>query len=131
MSSYNILYVHQSEGVKFDAEALNKDLDKNYWDVSELWNDYSDIVDHPKWEGWIRLNDGQVEIAQTVEHYFGGYGDECVVYGCFGMTDAKRIASHLTAGKLVFRLEYEGGGGKIFIITPGKAETVEPSEVKY
>lgn len=134
MSTYRRLYVHQSDGVVFgDLLALNREIETQYG-LSEVFEDRVDTTD-PRWVGFIRQDaNGGVEIATIDEEsWYGGYNgvseDEdddapgCMVWGCWSDTDAKRIANHMIAGKLVFRIETEGRQDKFNVLTSGRAES--------
>lgn len=71
------------------------------------------------------FEDGKLLIPNMYEYEMDGYGTGCEVWGCYGEVDAKILARHVTAGKIVLMLDIEGNPNEYFIITPGKCVHTE------
>jgi len=126
-----ILFVHQSEDVVFDdLSALNAELAKKT-PVGELVDFYNNPTPIG-FSGWLsQAANGTVLVSVGEEHEFQGYEESTEVWACFDADVAKRIAKHMTAGKLVFRLEIEGNEDKYYVLTPQKMEQKASPKVSF
>lgn len=116
MSSDNYLTIHQEEGVVFDEVALHAALMKSPY-VGELMDSYPSA---PADAVFLKLDPKDGVLLYDRED--GNYVKSTLVWGCWGDSDNKVVAKHLTAGKLVFKFEEEGHGDSYYVITPGKVE---------
>jgi len=127
MSTERYLSTHQCEEVVFDdLAALNAELENDIY-VSELllFEEY-DSVAPENFVGFVNQTpEGQVVFISKydADGATAAYsGANVSVYGCVGPDTFQTIAKHITAGKLVLRLEAEGWPDEFFVLTPGKAE---------
>ncbi len=123
MSSYTYVSVKKSKNVVFDdLTKLNDDLSAS--GVSELWDDYPQIKNDPRFKGMVSQDaKGVVTFGDIDEHMFNGYKTgQVLVWGCFGPNNFKIIAKHMTAGELIIGYHQEGWDTEYYTLTPGKSK---------
>lgn len=99
-----------------DIAALNAEL-FNDTGIGELLGDYDN-------HDFVRLENGELQFQDRDSDAYFKRAD---VWGCFGLKEAKVIAKHLTAGKLILRKDIEGNEPHWFMISPGNAtQTDDP-----
>lgn len=100
----------QTNVVFGDLAALNRDLFDGPG-IGELLGDYDN-------HDFIHLENGEIQFQERDDD---AYYKRASVWGCFGLEEAQIIAKHMTAGKLILRMDIEGNEPEWFIIEPGKA----------
>jgi hypothetical protein len=129
--------VDQAGIVIDDIAALNKDATEGEIEVdfegesctvqggiSELMENMAESACEPIAD-FYKMEDGKLLIPNMFEYDMDGYGSQCEVWGCYGDIDAKILARHVTAGKIVLMLDIEGNDNEYFVITPGECKHVE------
>lgn len=140
MSSYNYANIHQDEDVIYDdlvqlnAELFNSGAGELLEDIEAIqvsknaknWRDNYIPYDGRQIDFLIQEN-GKTKIASVDDgHSFCGHVTEnSLVWGCFYKDEMKIIAKHMTAGKLVIRMEIEGWPDEFYVLTPGSVKEVK------
>jgi hypothetical protein len=124
-----ILNIHQQDDLDFyDMPALNAVL-MAHTSFGELYEEFTKL---PGFIGPFERNElGQLRIAENWDGDFNGYGNNTMVWGCYGEDIWKQIASNLQQGKLVFHIDIEGNDDEYVIITPGHVEIKKESTIRF
>lgn len=130
MSVMRTLKVHQCDDVKFtNINLLNAKLYQT--NICELV-DFSPMPSKNQYNGFLRLQDGQLKIASRGEvTEFDGYKDFAPVWGSFGEQEVQMIADNLQTGKIVFYMEVEGNTDYYLVLTPGQVENIQQTTLKF
>ena len=129
------LAVQQCDDVVFDdIKAMNDELNTlgagELLDPSEIeyWSQPQSTL-----QGFVKQEaDGQVLLGGRQDGEWDGYSAEWVnIYGCIGKQEFEAMSRHMTAGKLVLRMDIEGNETQYYIVTPGSVEEKTQSALRF